>query len=94
MSMNERFCYISVDNFVHEFIHALGFHHEHQRHDRDDYINVHRENIQQEAQIWFDKLDARYWNTYGVEYNHRSIMHYPSTAFSSNGRPVMTTKVR
>ena len=32
---------------LHEFMHALGFHHEHCRPDRDQHIQVLEENIQE-----------------------------------------------
>lgn len=34
-----------VGNIVHEILHALGFHHEHTRMDRDQYITVLHHNV-------------------------------------------------
>ena len=31
---------------MHEFLHALGFHHEHMRADRDDDVTIHWDNIE------------------------------------------------
>ncbi len=73
---------------IHEVGHALGLNHEHQRHDRDRYINVHPENMDPKFR-WaiMDKI----WNDYGP-YDYKSIMHYSHDAFSINGRPTITSK--
>ena len=31
---------------MHEFLHALAFHHEHMRADKDDYVTIHWDNIE------------------------------------------------
>lgn len=57
---------------LHQIIHALGFHHEHQRKDRDDYVTVNTSKLKSEDQI----------NQYKKEfigltpYDPYSILHY------------------
>jgi len=83
---------MSVGTIIHELIHALGFYHEQSRSDRDDFVNIHWENIQSGTEHNFQKYSPSQVNSYGVPYNQRSIMHYFSTAFSTNGRPTISGK--
>jgi hypothetical protein len=75
---------------THEIFHALGFHHEHQRVDRDKYIRIQWENIKSTgcgAQsnvgcgIYFQKL--KWTQAQASRYDYRSVMHYDGFAFSS-----------
>ncbi|KAJ0001591.1 hypothetical protein NQD34_001387 [Periophthalmus magnuspinnatus] len=72
----------------HELLHALGFHHEQSRSDRDRYITVNWDNI--------DTLENRE-NFYKVNtvnlrtrYDYNSIMHYPR--LGPDGKPVLEAK--
>ena len=67
---------------VHEFIHAFGFYHEHMRPDRDDYVEIIWKNIPEGLWYLFDKIAGS--ETFGVEYDGRSVMHYTSNAFTNN----------
>ena len=75
---------------THEIFHALGFHHEHQRIDRDKYIRVEWDSIKQTGcganrnvgcGIYFQKLKFTQSGT--SPYDYISVMHYDGYAFSS-----------
>lgn len=83
-----------VGTIMHEMIHALGFYHEQSRPDRDDYVNILWDNISPGMENNFVKRSASQVTTFGVPYNTRSIMHYSSRAFSKNGQPTITAKVK
>ena len=63
---------------AHEIGHAIGFHHEQSRPDRDDYIRVHYENIQSGLEYNFEKYSWDEVTTRDVQYDIGSVMHYSS----------------
>jgi len=65
---------------MHEFMHALGFLHEHTRADRDEWVTVKWNNIIESEKPNFYKMDSDdfMFGHYDVE----SIMHYGGFAFS------------
>ncbi|XP_036973797.1 astacin-like metalloendopeptidase [Acanthopagrus latus] len=75
-----------LGNIVHEILHALGFHHEHTRTDRGQYITVLSHNIMNGKERNFYKLPGQ---TFDLDYDISSIMHYGSGFFSANGLPTI-----
>lgn len=75
---------------THELGHAIGFWHEQSRPDRDNYLKINWENILDNMAYNFKK---KVYGTevvdYGVPYDYASIMHYPWTAFSKNGKKTL-----
>lgn len=71
----------------HELLHALGFWHEQNRSDRDIYVEIHSDNIEDGRQLNFNKRETDNLN---VPYEYSSVMHYGSRDFSKNGRETIT----
>ena len=82
--------YCSFSATVHEIGHVLGFWHEQSRPDRDQYVNIHQQNIKSGFEPNFYKESAI--NSLGVPYDFNSIMHYSATAFAKTNTVTISTK--
>ncbi|XP_042372477.1 low choriolytic enzyme-like [Plectropomus leopardus] len=78
-----------VGNIVHEILHALGFHHEHTRTDREQHVSILQHNIMDGMERNFQKQQGQ---TFDLRYDVKSIMHYGSGFFSANGLPTIVAK--
>ena len=88
--------YGGIGTMLHEMMHALGFHHEHIRPDRDQFVKISRNAIapQYNTDSWYktnlEILPAEDSETYGLPYNFGSIMHYSRFAGAADRKtPVM-----
>ena len=83
VKLNKHTCDTS-DPVVHEIAHAIGMRHEHSRRDRDRFVNVHWENIEDGKQHWFEKHGTSEGSEHGL-YDFSSVMHYQGCAFGREG---------
>lgn len=77
----------STGNIIHEIGHTVGMWHEQSREDRNGFVSIQWNNILPDYESNFNQhiSDGDDVGTY----DYGSIMHYPSTAFSSNGLPTI-----
>ena len=84
----------SAQAIAHEIMHALGFLHEQNRSDRDDYIDIIWSNIDSRSSVNFEKFSNSMMKVSGLtKFDFESIMIYPQTMFSSNGQITMKSKI-
>ena len=72
---------------MHELAHALGVIHEQSRPDRDTYVTINEENIQDALAFNFAKIGGALNQG---DYDFGSMMHYPRNAFTKNGLDTIT----
>ena len=66
--------------------------HEHIRPDRDAFIEILWENMRSGSTEAFKIKPLKHLQTFDIEYDYGSIMHYSLFAFSKNGKPTMNPK--
>jgi hypothetical protein len=72
---------------THEVGHALGLYHEHQRADRDSYLQIDFDNVREGAQSNFRILSSV---PRVAEYDFESVMHYRANTFAADAsRPTL-----
>ncbi|XP_034084630.1 meprin A subunit alpha [Gymnodraco acuticeps] len=78
----------------HELLHALGFYHEQSRSDRDDYVKIWWDEIEEGMQHNFNKYEDDFITDLNTPYDYESIMHYRPLSFNKNESiPTITTSI-
>ena len=81
-----------VGLLAHEILHALGVGHTQKRPDRDTYITVNWNNINDMGKDQYKKCVGNTCQTYNTAYDCSSIMHYQDDAFANGNGRTMTAK--
>lgn len=76
MNWIESYFFLQFGIVAHEIGHALGMWHEQSRTDRDNFVRIVTSNIQAEMIDNFNKLSQSEINTFGLQYDYGSVMHY------------------
>uniref|UniRef100_E2J7A2 Metalloendopeptidase n=1 Tax=Triatoma matogrossensis TaxID=162370 RepID=E2J7A2_9HEMI len=86
LNLNSKGCLGRTGTILHEMLHVLGLQHEHARPDRDDYVRIIWDNIEDGHQKNFVKASSKEYTTFGIPYNYASVMHYRAVSFSKNDK--------
>lgn len=76
----------SLGSYQRELLHSLGLSYETQRPDRDQYVQIHWENMQEDKMEFFHHRDSLTLAHLQTAYDYSSVMHFPSHVFSKNGQ--------
>ncbi|XP_077993943.1 uncharacterized protein LOC144447737 [Glandiceps talaboti] len=74
-------CNKKLGSILHEIMHAIGFHHEQSRTDRDEYVEILLQNVFPGFKQNFDLYDHKLIDPLGAPYDYGSLLHYPEDAF-------------
>lgn len=79
---------------AHEIMHALGFIHEQNRADRDAFVEVLNDNVDEKHAVNFELFPPEFMAASGrAEFDFESLMIYPTWMFAKGALPTMQSRV-
>lgn len=87
-------CIKTIGTPMHELLHAVGFKHEHNREDRDDFVIIHKQNIKPGKENNFIKYVGGKTTAFNIPYDFGSVMHYSGLADSRNKKATIEAKTK
>ncbi|KAK4295161.1 hypothetical protein Pmani_032263 [Petrolisthes manimaculis] len=87
-------CFVKVGTVVHELLHSLGLHHEHQRFDSRRYIKINFNCIQRGHERNFMPQSKTRVLSAGIPYDYNSILHYGQHTYSKKRSDLRTVNYR
>lgn len=79
-------CLYTLGSVIHQLMHSLGFLHEQNRSDRNDYVDILWENMNNGSSKNFQVTHTGLYS-----YDYESVLHFSDVAFTKNGK--VTVKV-
>jgi hypothetical protein len=76
---------VEEGSIQHELTHALGFFHQQNHPNRDQYVTIKSINIAFDVEYSFRILDSIEGTSFNTPYDFDFIMHYPSNVFAKTG---------
>ncbi|GAB6031019.1 hypothetical protein CHUAL_007837 [Chamberlinius hualienensis] len=87
-------CLEKTGTIIHELMHILGFWHEQNRPDRDNYITIMWNNIMEDNRHNFYKYSSDKIDTLNEPYDYQSIMHYSAHAYAKDpNQPTIVPRI-
>uniref|UniRef100_A0A0N5A5M6 Metalloendopeptidase n=1 Tax=Parastrongyloides trichosuri TaxID=131310 RepID=A0A0N5A5M6_PARTI len=85
-------CYYNTPYVISLILQVLGLEDEHNRFDRDTYVDIKYENIKEDSKKYFEIDDINKTETYGLSYDYGSILHGKKNMYSNNKKDTIVTK--
>lgn len=82
LKKGDAFTCLERGTILHELVHAIGFDHMQNHPDRDGYVRIHWNNIEESMHSEFEKVEESEFTDFDTGYDYYSIMHYPKNAFA------------
>ena len=94
VNLDARNC-MNKATIAHELVHSLGFDHEHNRPDRDHWVEINFNNVNDgELNRDFRKLNQTQFKDLVIHYDYKLIMHYHSFAHAINNSSTTITAIK